>query len=377
MAEAHGGRRQILTGREGLSFRRQAIFWSAALAAALAFLWLFSDILLPFIMGMALAYLLDPIADRLQRAGLGRLWATLTILLVSVLLFAMVLLVLVPVLGSQLMTFLARLPALVTRLQEIADELFTAKLSEVLGGGDARATIQQFVGQAAGWLGTLIASLWAGGQAIVNIVSLFVVTPVVAFYLLLDWDHMIERLDALLPREHVDTIRRLGHEIDTTLAGFVRGQLTVCVLLGTFYAVGLSLVGLNFGVLIGSTAGVISFIPYIGTIVGFFLSVGVALVQFWPDWIWIAAVIGIFVVGQFIEGNILQPRLVGSSIGVHPVWLMFALFAFGSLFGFVGLLLAVPLTAALGVLVRFAVARYQESRIYQGGSAELPPDASV
>jgi predicted PurR-regulated permease PerM len=206
--------------------------------------------------------------------------------------------------------------------------------------------------------------VWAGGQALISVVSLVVVTPVVAFYLLYDWDHMIERIDALLPREHAETIRALGRDVNVAIAGFIRGQGAVCLILGLFYAVSLTVVGLNFGFLIGSVAGVISFIPYVGSLVGFFLSVGVALVQFWPDWIWIGAVIAVFVVGQFLEGNILQPRLVGSSIGVHPVWLMFALFAFGSLFGFVGVLLAVPVTAAIGVLVRFAVSRYRLSALY-------------
>ena len=147
----------------------------------------------------------------------------------------------------------------------------------------------------------------------------------------------------------------------------------LCLLLGLYYAFALSLVGLNFGLLIGSVAGLISFIPYVGSIVGFVLAVGVALVQFWPSWIWVVVVAGIFAVGQFLEGNILQPRLVGHSVGVHPVWLMFALFAFGALFGFVGLLLAVPATAAIGVLVRFAIERYRRSPIYWG-PAGAPPD---
>jgi predicted PurR-regulated permease PerM len=188
---------------------------------------------------------------------------------------------------------------------------------------------------------------------------------------------MLGRIDMLLPREHAVTIRRLAHEIDTALAGFVRGQGAVCVILGVFYALALTLVGLNFGFLIGVVVGLISFIPFVGSIVGFVLSVGVALVQFWPEWIWILVVAGIFAAGQFLEGNILQPRLVGSSIGVHPVWLMFALFAFGSLFGFVGVLLAVPVTAAIGVLVRFMVEQYRKSALYKGGDQGPPQDRLI
>jgi predicted PurR-regulated permease PerM len=185
---------------------------------------------------------------------------------------------------------------------------------------------------------------------------------------------MIQRFDALMPRDQVATVRMLAREIDRAMAGFVRGQGTVCLVLGVFYALSLSLIGLNFGFLIGCIAGVIGFIPFVGSIVGFVLSVGVALFQFWPDWPWIVGVAGIFAFGQFLEGNFLQPRLVGGSVGVHPVWLMFALFAFGALFGFVGLLLAVPATAAIGVLVRFAIGRYEHSNLYRGTSTlTLPP----
>ncbi len=218
-----------------------------------------------------------------------------------------------------------------------------------------------------------MASVFAGGRAILDIIGLLVVTPVVAFYLLYDWDRMIAGIDNWMPRQHVETVRQIARDIDAAMAGFIRGQGSVCLLLGLFYAISLSLAGLNFGFLIGSVAGLISFIPYVGSIVGFVLAVGVALVQFWPEWIWIVVVAGIFAVGQFFEGNILQPRLVGSSVGVHPVWLMFALFAFGSLFGFVGMLVAVPVTAAIGVLVRFGIGKYMQSRIYAGpggGSAE-------
>jgi predicted PurR-regulated permease PerM len=163
-------------------------------------------------------------------------------------------------------------------------------------------------------------------------------------------------------------VREIAREMDESVAGFIRGQGSLCLILGIFYAVGLSVVGLNFGLLIGFIAGMISFVPYIGSLIGLVLSVGVALVQFWPDYPWIMAVAGVFFVGQFIEGNILQPKLVGESVGLHPVWLMFALFAFGALFGFVGLLIAVPAAAAVGVLVRFALSRYLESDLYAGQS---------
>ena len=213
-------------------------------------------------------------------------------------------------------------------------------------------------------------------MALFSIAGLFVVTPVVAFYMLLDWDRMVAKVDSWVPRDYVETVRTIATDINTATAGFVRGQGTLCLILGVMYAFGLTLTGLNFGILIGLFAGLISFIPYVGSMVGLVLAVGVAFVQFSPDWLWIAAVAGVFFTGQFIEGNILQPRLVGKSVGLHPVWLMFALFAFGALFGFVGLLIAVPAAAAIAVLVRFAISRYLESPLYTGG-ADPPPDAEV
>lgn len=360
-----------------MNLRVQAAFWLGALVILLLFLWVFSGILLPFIMGMALAYLLDPLADRLESAGMSRFWATITIVLLSVMGFSIAALIVIPLLVSQLSDFLADLPSYAAELQALGNRFLNSEIGRYFGSRqEGGPPVDEWMSQAATWLATFLSSVWAGGRALLNAVSLIVVTPVVAFYLLYDWDRMLGRVDELLPREHRDTVRALGRDIDHAIAGFIRGQGAVCLILGLFYAISLSAVGLNFGFLIGSVAGVISFVPYVGSIVGFFLSVGVAVVQFWPEWLWIVVVAGIFAIGQFIEGNILQPRLVGSSIGVHPVWLMFALFAFGSLFGFVGVLLAVPVTAAIGVLVRFAVDRYRNSGLYLE-RAGAPPDDPV
>jgi predicted PurR-regulated permease PerM len=229
-----------------------------------------------------------------------------------------------------------------------------------------KSSMGTLMSEAAGWLSTLLKSLWSGGSALMDVAALFVVTPVVAFYMLIDWDRMVARIDSWVPRDHVETVRAIARDIDRAIAGFVRGQGLVCILLGCIYAFGLMLVGVNFGLLIGIGAGILSFIPYVGTTVGFVVGVGVALVQFWPEWPWIGATVLVFAVGQFVEGNILQPRLVGGAVGLHPVWLMFALFAFGALFGFVGLLIAVPAAAAVAVLMRFALARYLTSPIYRG-----------
>jgi len=354
--------------------RKQMSFWIGALAALIAALWLLSPILLPFIAGMVLAYFLDPVADGLERLGLPRLAATLTILLVSLMALVAVLLVVVPVVSEQIARFAAELPILLQRLASLFDQYAPSWIKELVAksGADVRGSVSDLAGKAAGWILTLLSSILSGGMALLNLVSLLVITPIVAFYMLADWDHMVAKVDGWLPRDHAETVRGLAREINTAMAGFIRGQGTVCLLLGTFYGVGLSLAGLKFGLAIGMVTGLLSFIPYAGAIIGGVLAIGVGLVQFWPEFTTILFIIGIFVAGQFIEGNFLSPKLVGHSVGLHPVWLMFALFAFGYIFGFVGLLLAVPMAAATGVLVRFALRQYLASRLYLGLPAGAP-----
>ena len=365
-----------MDGETEKAIRRQAIFWLLTLVFFIFLLWLLGDTLLPFVAGMALAYFLDPVADFLERLGLSRLLATVFILLGFVLVFIAALLVVVPILGNQIAGFLDRLPELVRRLQSLLTSLDVEWLKRFTGA-DAKlmeANVGELVRQGAGWLATVISQVWASGQALLSIFSLLIVTPVVAFYLLYDWDRMVARVDSWLPRDHRDTIHGILVDIDRAVAGFVRGQGTLCIVLGLFYGISLTIAGLNFGLLIGMFAGLISFIPYVGSITGFLLSISVALVQFWPEWIPIAIVAGIFFAGQFLEGNILQPKLVGEQVGLHPVWMMFALFAFGALFRFTGLLVAVPVSAAIGVIVRFALGRYLESDFYLGRSRYFGSD---
>lgn len=353
------------------TIRRQAIFWAIALSIFILFLIVFSSVLLPFIVGMALAYFLDPVADKLESWGLSRLWATVAILAVFVLFFLLSLMIIIPILVTQAADFIERLPAYALSLQE----LITAEsvlLPEWVSSQAAtiKENLSTALAQGAGFLSKLFQQIWNSGKALIDIASLFVITPVVAFYLLLDWDEMMEKVDSWVPRDHVATVRELAGSMDYAIAGFVRGQGSLCIILGVFYAVALSLADLNFGLLIGLFAGLISFIPYVGSLVGLVLSVGVALVQFWPDYTMIMIIIAIFFAGQFLEGNILQPKLVGKRIGLHPVWLMFALLAFAALFGFVGMLIAVPAAAAIGVLVRFALGRYLDSDLYNGDQAD-------
>ncbi|MBZ9761425.1 AI-2E family transporter [Mesorhizobium sp. CA8] len=356
--------------------RRQVFFWLVTAVLLALFLYIFSGILLPFVAGMVLAYFLDPVADWLQRLGLSRLMATVVILIAFIVVVVLAFVILVPVLATQMADFARKLPEYLTRLQSLITSFDPKWLEQRFGVNAAglREGLNSLLTTGFGLLTTVFTSIWSSGVALVSVVSLFVVTPVVAFYMLLDWDRMVAVVDSWVPRDYVETVRTLAREINTATAGFVRGQGTLCLVLGAMYATGLTLTGLNFAILIGFFAGLISFIPYVGSLTGLVLAVGVAFVQFWPDWTMVLLVACVFFVGQFIEGNILQPRLVGKSVGLHPVWLMFALFAFGALFGFVGLLIAVPASAAIAVLVRFAIGRYLESPLYKGnGTQPAPP----
>ncbi len=354
------------------AFRRQVIFWLVAAAVLIGFLYLFSAILLPFFAGMILAYFLDPVADWLERRGLSRMAAMVLILVMFLIALVIGLMLIIPVLASQLADFVGRLPDYLSRLQALVTGIDAEWLSQRLGVDPAslRDGLNSLLTQAGGFLSGVFSSILSSGKTLIDIAGLFVITPVVAFYMLLDWDKMVARVDSWIPRDHLGTVRQIALDIDRAVAGFVRGQGTVCIILGVFYAIGLTAVGLNFGLLIGLFAGLVSFIPYVGSLLGLVLSIGVALVQFWPEWHWVVAVAVIFFAGQFVEGNILQPNLVGKSVGLHPVWLMFALFAFGALFGFVGLLVAVPAAAAVGVLVRFGLSRYLASPLYRGHAAD-------
>lgn len=358
-----------------MTVQRQVSVWLGVLAVIVAFMWLFADILLPFIAGIVLAYFLDPVADALERLKLPRLAATLVIVLASAFVLALVLLLIVPIIGDQIGRFIERFPSDVSKLVAFFNDLAPAWLKDALA--KARANLPEagtdIAPRIAGWVGKLLQSLLSGGLALFNLMSLLIITPLVTFYMLNDWDRLVAKVDGWIPRDHVKMVRGIARDINSAMAGFIRGQGTVCLLLGIFYAVALTVAGLNFGLLIGLTAGVLSFIPFVGSAIGGVLAVVTALVQFWPDWIQILIIAAIFGAGQFIEGNFLSPKLVGRSIGMHPVWLMFALLAFGYLFGFVGILLAVPLAAAIGVLSRFFLNQYLASQLYLGGARPNAP----
>jgi predicted PurR-regulated permease PerM len=353
-----------------IDLRHQLLFWAAFFVIIIALMWLLGDVLLPFVAGMAIAYLFNPLTNRLERWHIPRWLGALIVISLVGLFFLLLMLLIVPLIGAQLKAFIQDLPKYLARLQALIGEQSQSWLGgwigEQLGGPDKSGG--EIVTQVAALGTAFLGKIWSGGTAVIAVFSLLIITPVVAFYFIVDWPRIVAGLERLVPQSQHDTVVKLARETDEAIAGFVRGQTVVCVVLGILYAVALSAVGLNFGLLIGLLSGLISFIPYVGSITGFVLATGIALAQFWPDWIWIGLVMVIFFAGQFIEGNILVPKLVGDSIGLHPLWLMFALFAFGYLFGFLGLLLAVPMAAAVGVLARFGVDRYLHSALYKSGN---------
>jgi predicted PurR-regulated permease PerM len=370
-----------------MSLERQILIWAVALAAFLYVLHILGSLVTPFATGIALGYLLDPIVRRLERIGLNRLAASLLILGAFVFVVVALLVLVAPILGNQLVGFTQNLPGYVVRLQALAvDEgnslvaRYGGAWRDSLGLGNSLSTEQiqksigDFVTQGAQWLLNAVQSIASGGAAVVSFFSFLVVMPVVAFYILVDWNKMTATLDSWLPLDHRDALRAIASEINDALAGFIRGQSLVCLFDGLWYGIGLTLIGLDFGFLIGVIAGLLSFIPYVGSLTALILSLGVALVQGWPSVKLLVLALAVVSAGLFLEANVLAPKLVGRSIGLHPVWLMFALFVFGGLYGFTGLLIAVPTAAALGVLARHLISLYLKSPLYRGAaSARFEP----
>ncbi|MFW8634049.1 AI-2E family transporter [Cribrihabitans pelagius] len=348
-----------------LTAQKQMKYWGVAAAVFVVMLWALGHVLLPFVLGGAIAYMIDPVADRLEAWGMSRAGATATITVAALMVFLTLVLLVVPTLIYQMIDLAEVLPQLVRDARAFAIEHFPSVFEENTRLHQAVTSMAETLQSRAG---ALLQSVAGSAVSLLNVVVLLVIVPVVSVYLLLDWDRMVARIDALLPRDHQPVIRRLATEIDAVLASFIRGMGMVCMILGTYYAVALMLVGLNFGLAVGFIAGLVTFIPYLGAVIGGALAIGLALFQFWGDWVSIGLVAAIFVAGQVIEGNVLTPKLVGDSVGLHPVWLLLALSVFGALFGFVGMLVAVPVAAALGVIARFLTERYLDSRLYRGQS---------
>ncbi len=350
-----------------LQKRYHLLFWLGLAVTLVAFLVIVNNILLPFVVGILVAYFLDPVADFLEERGMSRTLAT-AIITVSFFLIALIaLLLLVPYIVDQVATLAQKMPGYIQNVREVVIPAVQSFLEryDISINLDELIDNNQETSQYAVKLFTQFSkNLLESGAAIINVISLILISPIVSFFMLRDWDVIIAKLQSWFPRKHEKTIKRLVTEMDGTLSGYVRGYTNVCLMLGIFYATGLLLVGLEFGFTIGFLTGLFSFIPYIGMAIGMIVGVIVALFQFGFDY-HIALVIGVFAIGQFIEGNFITPKIVGEKIGLHPVWVIFALLAGGVLFGFTGILLAIPAAAMLGVLMRFGLQQYLKSPLYK------------
>ena len=378
-----------MVARRRLGIGWKVGFWSIAVLVVVLLLWLFNSVLLPFIVAMVLGYLLDPLVGKLERFGLGRTAATSLILVGSLVVIVLTLVFFTPMLVHQIADLIKALPDLVKKAQGLvgsASETIThgwvntalAKLGiNTASFGDVKSQASDYINKGVSWMVGFANGLLTRGAALLDLLSLIVITPVVAFYMLIDWRKMVATIDDLVPPRDRETVRSVAHDIDRALAGFIRGQSLVCLFLAAWYGIGLSLIGLNFGLVIGIVGGLLSFAPYVGSLLVLVLSLLIALVQGWPSWHLPAEALGVVLIGQFLEGNVLSPKLVGDKVGLHPVWIMFALLAFGSVWGFTGLLVAVPVASATGVLLRFATLRYRQSPIYTGEVAAKPPPPAI
>ena len=346
---------------------KQVLFWLIGVVTFLVILNTLASMLLPFVAGLAIAYLLDPLVDQLENYGFSRSIATISIVLIFFMVVIFILFLLLPLLQAQVINLASLLPDLIEKMQiyllPLLERLQTDLAPESID--QLKLTASSYGGEVIKWFSRVIGELWKGGVAFFSLISLVIITPVVAFYLLRDYDNIIEWVDSYLPRSSRQIILQQFRNIDDVIAGFVRGQASVCMVLIIFYGISLTVVGLNSGLLVGLGAGAISFIPYIGAAVGLLVGLAIAFVQF-SDWTPIILVGSIFIIGQVAESYFLTPHLVGDRIGLHPVWIIFALLAGGALLGFTGILLAVPGAAIIGVLVRFSLTKYRESYLYSG-----------
>lgn len=350
---------------------RQVLFWLAIALVLVLLIALLRGVILPFVAGVVIAYFLNPAADRLTRWGVPRGLAATVIVAAFGCVIALALIFLVPLLLTQAQQFAVALPDEIARLRALLEAWARERLGTHypdFAAGMERSS-QTIAENMASLAGLVAGSLWSQGQALFDFLSLLLVTPLVVFYMLIDWHPMLAKVDSWLPRDHAPTIRRLASEVNDAVSAFIRGQGTVCLVLAIYYALALGGMGLRYGLLVGLATGLMSFVPFVGWALGLITATTIAVVQFWPETVPILIVIGIFAGAQVLDAGFLSPKIVGSKIGLHPVWLIFSLFVFSYLFGFVGVLVAVPIAAAVGVLVRFALRIYLQSPLYSGITA--------
>ncbi len=342
-------------------------FWLIVMACFIGVLWIFKPILFPFLAGLAVAYFLEPVVDSLAKRKVPRWGGAIIVLSGFIFVVVSIFLLLWPLLHSQIGALINSLPEYIANLREhyLPDaQNWLAKFSpnDVEKIRDAAT---QSSGEAVDWISHTAQRIVSGGFAFIDAVALSILTPVTAFHVLRDWNKLTKTIDGLIPRKHYTVIRQQMTEVDLTLSGFMRGQAIVCVILGCIYSIGLTANGLKYGATVGIIAGILTIIPYVGTVFGWATSLILAMVQFDGDWLRVGLVMAVFAVGHFFEAYILTPRFVGHRVGLHPIWILFALIAGVKLMGFTGVLIAVPTAAVIGVLVRFAVSQYKASTIYK------------
>lgn len=350
-----------------MTARNHFIFWSATSVLFLLFIYVFKAVLLPFVLGLAIAYLLNPLVNRLGKIGLARGAASLSILGIFLLCLIVFIAAFGPLAYRELLQFLDDLPGYVDHIWGVVQPL-SKKVQGFTGASDVdgiKDLLKDHIGTAVNIGKKLAGGLWSGGQALIGLFSVLVITPIVSYFMMKEWPNIAKWVDDLMPREQKQTITDLLEQIDKKLSGFIRGQISVALVLGIAYALALSLAGLKYGFLIGMFSGLLSIIPMVGSTLGLLISVLVAWVQA-GEWSFVAIVAAIFLIGQFLEGNVLTPKLVGNSVGLHPLWVFFSLLAGGALFGILGMFLAVPVAAVIGVLAAFAIAQYKASAYYKG-----------
>lgn len=350
--------------------QKHTIFWGFVTALLFAFVWAFQSVLLPFILGLAIAYLLNPIVNKVGKAGVSRMAVTIFILLIFYASLITILVLVTPIIVRQGIELIDNIPDYIDRavafLSPYADQLaglmgqddFDIK-ALLQGQGEHAASAGKSV------MGALVKTFGIGGQAITTTISLLVIAPIVSFFTIKDWPRITAWVEDLFPRPYKETIMDLLKEIDKKLSGFVRGQFMLAFILAVFYAVALTIAGLKYGIVVGFVVGLLSIIPMVGSIIGLFAGIILAWAQT-GEFSFVLIVSAIFLLGQFLEGNVIAPKLIGKSVGMHPVWIFFALLAGGSLFGVLGMLLAVPVAAIAGVLLAFGIFNYKKSDLYKG-----------
>ncbi|AVU74820.1 AI-2E family transporter [Pseudomonas rhizophila] len=344
-------------------------FWLGGVALLFVFIYLLHPILTPFLVALLLAYLFDPLVDRLEKLGLSRTWGVVSVFGLIILIVIALMLVLIPMLAKQLMRLYELAPQMLDWLQHTAVPWVQSRLGLAEGFwkfDKVKAAISEHMGQTSDIVGVVLSQATASGLALIGWLANLVLIPVVAFYLLRDWDLMMAKIRSLLPRHREERIMTLAGECHEVLGAFVRGQLLVMVALGFIYAAGLMLVGLELGLLIGLIAGLAAIVPYMGFVIGIGAALIAGLFQFGGDLYPMVGIVAVFMVGQALEGMVLTPLLVGDRIGLHPVAVIFAILAGGELFGFTGVLLALPVAAVIMVLVRHMHDLYKDSDIYSG-----------